>query len=162
MAKEHLLELAKLQPANAQVLMGLFDLATQSADRAGALDIVIKMRALEGEHGTLWRFAQASCLLEGARRGEAEDLKVPRSLAAEIAAQRPDWWGSSVLLAEIAELEDRSEEAIKNYTRAIDLGNSQPTVARRLVGLLNSKDEFDQIERVIRVPSPTEGWPRES
>jgi cellulose synthase operon protein C len=161
MAREHLQELHGLQPANPQVLMGLFDMATQTNDRAGALEIVLKMRELEGERGTLWRFGQASCLLDQARRGETEDLKVPRSLAAEIAVLRPDWWGSSVLLAEIAEIEDKNEEAIKNYTRAIDLGNNQPAVARRLVGLLNNRGELGEIERLIRVLADRGLAPRE-
>ena len=112
-----------------------------------------KIRAIEGERGTIWRLAQASCLLDQARRGGTKDLEVPRRLAEEIAARRPDWWGASLLLAEIAELEGHTDQAIKNYTRAIELGNAQPPLARRLVGLLNQKNQFDQIERVVKILS---------
>jgi predicted Zn-dependent protease len=135
-AREHLRELAGLQPINVQVLMGLFDLAMQAADQAGAQEIVTKTRVIEGERGTHWRFQQASYLLDQARRGRTKDLDAARSLAAQIAGQRPHWWGGSVLLAELAELEGQTEEAIRNYTRAIEQGNAQPTLVRRLVGLL--------------------------
>ena len=153
LAREHLRELAKLQPNSVQTLMSLFDCSVQTADCAGAQVTVSRIRAIEGEQGTLWRFAQASCLLEQARRGVASDLKVARALAAEIAAQRPSWWGSFVLLAEIAELEGQTDEAIKNYTQAIELGNAQPALARRLVGLLNQAKQFDKIDRVVEILS---------
>jgi len=153
LAREILRELTELQPANLQVQIGLFDLALETADHARAREIVTKIRTIEGEQGTLWRFGQASYLLDEARRGATKDLSVPRVLAAEIAAQRPDWWGNFVLLAQIAELEGQTDEATKNYTRAIELGNNQPNLARRLVGLLNQGNQFDQIDRVVKILS---------
>jgi cellulose synthase operon protein C len=153
LAREHLLELAGLRPANVQVLMSLFDVALQTADHACALDMVTKIRTIEGEDGTLWRFAQAAYVLDEARRGVTKDLRPARALAEEIASKRPAWWGHFVLLAEIAELEGQTEQAIRNYTQAIELGNAQPTLARRLVGLLNQGNQFDRIDRVIEVLS---------
>ena len=42
---------------------------------------------------------------------------------------------------------------IKNYTQAIELGNSQPALARRLVGLLNQGKQFEKIDRVVKILS---------
>ena len=138
LAREHLRELAAAATGQRPGSHAACSMSPcRLADHACALEIVTKIRAIEGEQGTLWRFAQASYLLDEARRGETKDLSVSRALAAEIAAQRPAWWGSFVLLAEIAELEGQTDEAIKNYTQAIELGNTQPALARRLVGLLN-------------------------
>ncbi|MGP0065145.1 MAG: tetratricopeptide repeat protein [Isosphaeraceae bacterium] len=153
LAREHRRELARLQPESVQVLMGLFDLAMQAGDDTDAQDLVARIRKIEGERGTLWRFGQASYLLEQARRGGTKDLDIPRGLAEEVATGRPDWWGNSVLLAEIAELEGKTDEAIKQYFRAIELGNTQPALARRLVGLLNQNSQFDQIDRVVKILS---------
>ena len=153
LAREHLRELALLQPANIQVLISLFDVALQTADHPFAREIVTRIRTIEGEEGTHWRFAQASYVLDEARRGVTKDVSVSRVLAAEIAAQRPAWWGSFVLLAEIAELEGQTDEAIKNYTQAIELGNAQPALARRLVGLLNQGNQFERIDRVLKTLS---------
>jgi tetratricopeptide (TPR) repeat protein len=150
-AREHLRELAGLQPVNIQALMGLFDLAMQAADRADALCLVTKIRSIEGEEGTAWRLAQALCFLDQARRDRTENLRDPRRLAAEIAERRPDWWGSAVLLAEMAELTGQTDEAKGQYTRAIELGNNQPRVINRLVALLNQDNQFKQIEDVIKI-----------
>jgi len=168
-AREHLRELAGLQPANVQALLGLFNLALQAGDRTDAIDLVTKLRAIEGERGATWRFGQAACLIDEAERLERDrpttlevrnaqtgttenlDLEVVRRLATEIAAQRPDWWGSDLLNGEIAELQGHTEEAIKHYTRAVELGNVDLLLARHLVGLLNQNNQFDQIERVVKM-----------
>jgi tetratricopeptide (TPR) repeat protein len=154
LARQHYRELADLKPNNVQVLTALFELAMQSADSSEAQELVTKMRALEGEDGTLWRFAQASSLLDQSRRSPAGsrdlELPLPQRLAQEIAQSRPDWWGSFVLQAEIADLRGQNDEARKHYARAIELGNNSRTVARRLVALLNEAKEFDQIERVVK------------
>ena len=102
----------------------------QSADQADAGALVAKIRSIEGERGTVWRFGQASELLDQARRGTKHDLEAARALAADIAARRPDWWGSSVLLAEIAELNGQSEEAIKAYMEAIERETSAPPLRK--------------------------------
>ena len=144
-------DVADLQPANVQVLMGLFDLAMQAVDEADARDLIARIRKIEGEVGTLWRFAQASFVLDQAHRGVTKDLDEPQALTAEIASRRPDWWGHSVLLAEMAELEGQTDAAIKYYTRAVEQRTPQPGVARRLVGLLNERKQFDQIDQVVKI-----------
>ena len=120
-----------------------------------------KIRAIEGENGSIWRFGQAAYFLDQARRGVTKDLEAARSWLPRSPTGGPDWWGSSVLLAELAELEGHTDDAIENYTRAIERGNTQPALARRLVGLLNQKEEFDQVDRVVRILSDR-GWLPES
>ena len=151
LAQQHLRELVGLRPADLRVLMSLFSVTLQTADHAAALELVARIRTIEGDEGTSWRFAQASCLLDQARRGVTNDVGVPRILAGEIAAHRPSWWGSFVLFGEIAELEGQTDRAIKNYLQAIEFGNSETTTVRRLVGLLNKAKQFDQIDRVTQV-----------
>ena len=152
-AREHLRQLSALEPDDVRVLSRRLDLAVQAGDHADALELAARLRAIEGERGTLWRFGRASVLLDRARRGAARELDAPRALAAEIAAIRPEWWGSPILLAEIAELEGRTDEAVKNYTRAIELGNNDPSLARRLAALLDQKGEIGPLDRVARILS---------
>jgi len=147
LARQYWRELAGPRPASVAVLAALLELALQAGDHADTQDLVAKIRAIEGDRGTLWRFGQATYFLDQARRGATRDLEAARKLAAEIADRRPDWWGSSVLLAE---LEGHTDDAIEDYTRAIERGNTQPALARRLVGLLNQKEEFDQVDRVVK------------
>jgi cellulose synthase operon protein C len=125
----------------------------QSADNIEAQELIAGIRSIEGERGTHWRLSQAVYVLAQARRDSTKDLKTPRDIAAQLAVERPDWWGTSVLRAEIAELEGNAEEAIRNYTQAIELGNSQPNLARRLFGLLAQKNDFGQIDHLINILS---------
>jgi predicted Zn-dependent protease len=156
-ARAHLRELALLEPANLHVLLGLFDLAMQAGDRADGQGIVARMRAIEGEQGTFWRLAQASSLLDLARRNRGTEAKAARILADEIAERRPDWWGTALVRGEIAEIGGRTEEAIAQYTLAVERGNAQPKVAQRLVGLLNQNNQLDQIEPLLeKVAAPAQ------
>src|SRR5271157_1657947 len=153
LARQYWRELAGPRPASVAVLAALLELALQAGDHADTQDLVAKIRAIEGDRGTHWRFGQASYFLDQARRGATRDLEAARKLAAEIADRRPDWWGRSVLLAELAELEGHTDDAIEDYTRAIERGNTKLVLARRLVGLLNQKEKFDQVDRVVKILS---------
>ncbi len=52
---------------------------------------------------------------------------------------------------EIAELAGSTDQAIGYYLRAVELGNVQPSLVRRLVGLLNERNRFDEIDHVTQV-----------
>ena len=159
LAREHLRELAGLRPADVPVLMGLFDLAMQAADHADARDLVAKIRSIEGERGTLWRFAKppsfstrpvaATNDLEAARVGRRNRRPAPGlvgQLGPACRDRRARW-------------PDRRSD--QHYTQAVERGNTQATLARRLVGLLN--------QRMISTGSigwsrcsPTGAWPPET
>ncbi len=156
LARQHWREMAVLQPRNLRVLLGLFNLALLEADHADALNLVGKIHKVEGQHGAFWRFAQAMLLFDQAPRDENKDRKmsrydidVIRALAAEIAEQRPDWWGGPLLRAKIAESEGRADEAVGAYVRAIDLGNSQPEIIRDVIGSLSDRRRFADIDRLV-------------
>lgn len=149
-AREHLGQLAVLVLDDARILARQIGLAVQAGDHVAAAALVDKLRALEGDGGTLWRFGRASLLLDQARRGAASDLDTARALAARIDELRPEWWGGPILLAELAELAGRPDEAMTHYTRAIELGNNDPGVARRLAGLLDQDGDLRPLQRVAR------------
>ena len=110
-----------------------------------------EIRKIEGDKGTFWRFAQASLLIDKVRRGVSHDLEEARALTAEISERRPDWWAGPTLNGELAELAGSPDLAIEHYLRAVELGNVQPSFARRLVGLLNQRNRFNDIDRVAQV-----------
>ena len=101
---------------------------------------------MRGRPGDLPRLRSA---LERARRGNSKELSQARALASEIAERRPNWWGQSILSAQIAEIEGNTDEAIRNYRRAFQLGYRQSAMARRLVALLNEEGAYDQIDEVV-------------
>jgi cellulose synthase operon protein C len=151
LARQYWRELATLQLDNIRVRLGLFDLAVETGDRDAANDLVSEIRKIEGEKGTSWRFAQAALLIDTVRRGVSHDMEPARVLAAEISERRPDWWAGPSLNGELAELAGSPDLAIEQYLRAVELGNVQPSFARRLVGLLHQRNRFNDIDRVAQV-----------
>ena len=137
----------RLQPDNLRVLMGRFDLALAANDETETGELVENIRKGEGEQGTNWRFVQALDLINRARRGDSTTLEAAQSLASEIASRRADWWAAPLLNAQIAELQNRPEQALTGYMKAVKLGNAQPAVIRRLLGLLYERNQFDEIDQ---------------
>ncbi len=131
--------------------MGRFELALAANDAAETRELVENIRKGEGEQGTSWRLAHALYLIDQARRGDSTTVEAARTLASEIAARRADWWGAPLLNAQIAELQNRPEQALTGYMEAVKLGNAQPAVIRRLVGLLYERNQFDEIHQVARL-----------
>ncbi len=155
-ARQYWRELLTLQPRNWRASLALFNLAMETADHVDALNLVGTMRKAEGEEGTFWRFAEATLLIDQARKTKdsaektsADDHDVLRKLVSELAERRPDWWGVSILSAELAELEGRGPDAIVAYERAIELGNTQPAIVRRLISMLSNENRFDDIEKLV-------------
>ncbi len=150
-AREHLGQLAALVPEDLRLLSRRLDLAVQAGDHADAPGAGRQAPRRRG--GSRHALAVRACL-DAPRPGPpgaASDLDAARTLAARIAELRPEWWGGPVLQAELAELAGRADEAIQDYTRAIELGNNDPGVARRLAGLLDQKGDLGPLERVARV-----------
>jgi cellulose synthase operon protein C len=151
LGREHWRELAALQPDNLDVRLGLFDLALRAGDRSGAAGLVDEIRKAEGVDGTKWRFVRAALLVDGVRRGVSPSLDEARKLAAEISERRPTWASGVALNGEIADLAGSVDQAIGYYLRAVELGNVQPSVVRRLVGLLNEQNRSQEIDHVAQV-----------
>ena len=151
LARQHWRELAALQPDNLAVRSGLFDLAVQARDQSDATTLIDEIRKVEGDEGVTWRYARAALLLDAVRRGASQHLDHARKVASEIAERRPRWSSGVVLLGELAELGAAPDQAIVHYLRAVQLGNVQPSVVRRLVGLLNERGRFDEIDHVTSV-----------
>ena len=151
LARQYWRELSILQPGNLRVLMGRFGLALAANDEAEAIQLVENIRKGEGEQGTNWRFAQASDLIDRACRGDSTTLEAACTLASEIAARRVDWWGAPLLNAQLAELQNRPDQALTGYLEAVKLGNAQPAVTRRLVVLLYERNQLDEIDRLAQL-----------
>jgi cellulose synthase operon protein C len=151
LARQFYGELAALEPDNLRVRLGLFDLAIEAGDRGAAADFVNQVRKIEGDNGTFWRFAQATLVIDTVRRGGGRELKEARVLAAEVSERQPNWWAGASLNGELAELAGSPDQAIEFYVHAVELGNVQPSFARRLVGLLNQRNRFKDIDHLAQV-----------
>lgn len=131
---------AALQPQELRWRLMLVDLAMASGPDAVVQTAVADLRRAEGEEGVLWRYAEAVRLLQRARRGDAKALTEARNLHSQLVAKRPSWSRLALLAAHLDEVEQKPEQALENYLRAIELGDRQVTVLDRTRQLLAEHD----------------------
>jgi tetratricopeptide (TPR) repeat protein len=143
-------QLAARQPTNLPIRLRLFDLAFQAGDDEGIQQHLEKMRGIEGEDGTFWRYGKAAWCVMKAKRGDKEKLAEARHWLIQIAPGRRQWARLHLLEAEIQELEGDPELALSNYQLAYELGDHRLGVARRLVELLYERQQFAKADQIIR------------
>jgi cellulose synthase operon protein C len=144
-------QLASRQPEDLPTQMSMFDLAMVVGDHSEVAKVVERLRKIEGENGTNWRYADGLYYLELARAGDKQAMEHALTRTVELDQQRRDWWGTALLRAQVAEQQNKLDEAAANYFRVIELANETPFVARRLVGLLTRMEQYDRIDRVLQM-----------
>ncbi|HZZ77734.1 MAG TPA: tetratricopeptide repeat protein, partial [Gemmataceae bacterium] len=144
-------EVVKL-PMHAQdmrIRMQMLEVALLQDDDAQARRILVDIKKLEGDGGIDWNFGEAMRLIHLGKKGEKDGLEKARHLLTVAATQRPNWHPIIQLRAEIAELQGRTDQAIANYRRAIDLGSRDPFASRQLLVLLSQAQRFDEVEQLL-------------
>ena len=147
-------------PRTSRIRLRLFDLALLAGDRDEPARLIDEIRKIEGEAGVNWRFAQAALLIDQARRGSAEAPRgSPPSWPTRSPSDKPNWWVGPGL-----ERRDRRAGRLDRpghhvlYLQALELGNVQPSFARRLVALLDQQGRQVEVDRVMRgAPGPGRG-----
>jgi tetratricopeptide (TPR) repeat protein len=149
LARQFARKLAELRPNDVDVRFTLFRLALQERDVAAAQRLRQDIQQVEGEDGTLWRFADAAQRVRFAAEDQ-KSLSVARERLAEAAKGRPHWAPVALLDAEICEREGNIEAAIEQYKQAVALGERQPLVVRRVVQLLQDRRRYGEAQEVLR------------
>jgi tetratricopeptide (TPR) repeat protein len=142
-------ELAEHDRNHLGVRIVLFDLALRAGNEAGFLEAVADIRTIEGDDGTLWRFAQACLLLRQAQKGDKQALHEAGTLLALVAGQRAGWPRLALAQAEFHELNGRPEAAIRCYQEAVAAGERSPDVIRRAVRLLHQRRRFVEADDLL-------------
>jgi tetratricopeptide (TPR) repeat protein len=150
-AKRLWTQLAQLQPNNLRVRMALCELAYLTGAEGDFEPLLREIRALEGENGPQWRYAQACRIILAVRLGKAkrDQLAEARELLANVTVQRPKWGRAALREAEVAELEDNHEVAVDLYKRALSLGERDPAAFRPAVYLLYKRGNLRDAEKMI-------------
>ena len=147
-------QLTQLQPDNLDTLGRLASLSLAAGDLSAVHEIVGQIQKIEGHEGTLWRYVEAAQLVQQAAvtdPAKQESIRArASSLTDEILARRPDWWAALLIRGELAELAGQPGDAVASYLQAIDLGATEPELARRLFALLYQRQEFDQIDQFVK------------
>ena len=153
--------IAEKRPHDLAARLALFDMALEAGDQEAMESLVQAIKNIEGEDGTLWRYGKSCELIWKARKTkDPELLNDARAQIIRVAARRPTW--SRVALCE-ARIDDLHETlatppdsnpnfsaAIKNYLQAIDLGERDPEVIRRVVDLLREQSRYPEVDDVLK------------
>src|SRR5262249_4935267 len=76
---------------DARVRLLLLDQAMQSNDEAGVRDALEQIHKIEGDQGTLWRYADAVQRIWLKKRGKSANLDETHALLEQVLKARPDW-----------------------------------------------------------------------
>jgi tetratricopeptide (TPR) repeat protein len=144
--------LAIEQPGKTGPRQALFELALQASDVPAMEEQVQELRRIEGEDGLFYRFDRVRLTIQQARAksGTVPSLAEARQLLATVVARRPNWSEVARTEAELDDLENKADSAIKNYLRAIELGDRSWLAFRRAVGLLFERGRFEEADQLMR------------
>jgi tetratricopeptide (TPR) repeat protein len=160
----------KQQQRQLRARLFLFDFYLRTANPEGMAKTVAMINEIEGKDGLFGHYTKAQLLIfrAGARVSELarqksqltpEEMKLTsdeRYLAAQardhldvVAKKRPSWSRVLVSLATIAEMEGKTDLAIKHWRNAFDLGNRQLPVIKALVAKLGEKHRYEEVDRIL-------------
>ncbi|MEZ6070303.1 MAG: tetratricopeptide repeat protein [Pirellulales bacterium] len=142
---------AELQPTNTEVRRRLLSVARSNLDKELAKQVTDELKQILPSDSPLIRQIEAEDIVIAVDSEELpkEELDRARRLVDAIEAQQADSVVVPRLRGEIERLDGNIEAAISNYQRAIDLGENNPTVGRRLLTLLTQQKRLDEVGKVI-------------
>jgi tetratricopeptide (TPR) repeat protein len=150
----------------------LFDAALQAGDEAQMEEQLAAILGIEGVQGPFWNVCEASYLIWKFKNERPKDpdearaylvaarayLVKARACLSAAAKRRPAWGRIYLKLGEIDELESKEDQdpAIRNYMRAIELGEQEFAFISHLLQLLYKDQRYNDAELVIaKLPSQT-------
>lgn len=142
--------LAERSPNDQSAQVRLFDQALSDGDEDAMRRHAAALRKIEGDDGSLWRYAEATLLLHKIRRGNKESLDQAIALKNELAKKRPDWSRTALLAAGLAEQQGDWQSAVESYQQAFRLGDRQTGVVRRLLQLLMEQYRYSEAANVLQ------------
>jgi tetratricopeptide (TPR) repeat protein len=130
---------------DARVRLLLLDQAMQSNDEAGVTDALEQIHKIEGDQGTLWRYADAVQRIWLKKRGKSANLDETHGLLEQVLKARPDWPAALLALAELEDLRGDHPRAAELYRTAFAMSRRNPLVLNHLLAIGNQRPE--QVEQ---------------
>ena len=155
-------------PDDLRLLLALFELVREDKNLEQSMRYAEEIGNVAGPSSPQTRFAEAAVLLlqvaasQRERREaspdsevvqlaeeELEKLAEARNLMIEAENDRPGWFQTQRLFAEIDRLRGNTPAAVERLRKAISLGASNPALTRQLAGLLYADDRLEEARDTI-------------
>lgn len=140
--------LADERPDDVRSRAALLDLAIAQGRGEEARRLLAEVRRREGDDGPLWRTARAALRIHEAR-GDADQLAEARADLEALQRAKVDNPRVPLLLARIAEMQGRTDEALRHDRRAVELGASDPAIVGRLLRRLIGRRDTLRAEETV-------------
>jgi tetratricopeptide (TPR) repeat protein len=119
---------------DARVRLLLLDQAMQANDETGVRDALDQIHKIEGDQGTLWRYADAVRHIWLKKRGnKSANLDEARVLLDQVLKTRPDWPAALLALAELEDLRGDHPHAAELYRKGFAGSRRNPLVLTQLM-----------------------------
>ena len=143
--------LGRDQPNDLSTRLIQFDMAVQEGNQAEIDRVIAEIRTIEGEGGSLWRYARSRVLIEAYKKTPTITILLEaRDLLNRVIQNRPAWPRAPLAQAELDDIQGNPNLALKGYIRAIQLGDRSPLAVRRSVQILYRQRRYDQADQILR------------
>lgn len=153
-AKGILRELSAQRPDDPRPIWQMAQVAVKMRDLEDLSRLEKELLELEGPDGSFWRCIQVQRLLLEAEHGAKSNLGRAADVCRSLTNKRPTWALARAADGFIAEAQGRDTDAISSYRRAIELGDRDTSVARKLVGLFVINGQDDQAWALLQKLPP--------
>jgi tetratricopeptide (TPR) repeat protein len=143
-------QLAALQPDDLSVQLIRFDRALRAGDEGAVSRISGEVQRIDGEGGAFTRMTRAALLIWSAqRRKDTAGLDEAQRLLDVLARERQGWGRVALGQALICDLRG-DPAALVMYQKAVESGETNADVLRRLMELLSARGRAAEAEAVLQ------------
>ncbi|MEI8214190.1 MAG: hypothetical protein WCI02_18745 [Planctomycetota bacterium] len=108
-----------------------------------------QIKTLEGASGTEWKAVQAKRLIELAARDDTQNLNSVAEIVRSLEAQRPLWAETHVVAGFYSEKKGDLANAIKSYSRAVNLGKRELIIFERLISCMYRQGMYTEAQQLL-------------
>jgi tetratricopeptide (TPR) repeat protein len=146
---------AAVQGYNLGVHLARYDAAVRSGDEAGMRRATEDIERIDGKAGQHARLvAGLTAIWRAQQKGDRSALAAAQAGLEAVEKERPDWARAAATLGIILDLQRNPDAALARYQRAVDGGEANPDVVRRLAELLFAKGQVAQAEAAFKKLPP--------
>ena len=150
-----------VQPDDLAAQLHRFDRNLRAGDEPALARVQKEIERIDGHGGVSAKVSRAHFSMWKARKTEsAADLTEAFTLLEDVERIRPDWSRISLSKAVILDRQGKTDAALTAYQTAVDQGENDPIILRRLIELHASKGHFARADEILnRIPADDSAGP---